>query len=75
MNTKKKPAKKRAYRKRTNIMPVKETTIPDLVPVKVTNKDTEVEALAAICSIFDNWNPEQRKRNLEYIAGKYYDFS
>ena len=75
MNTKKKPAKKRAYKKRANIMPVKETTILDLVPVKVTNKDTEVESLALICSIVANWSQEQRNRNLEYICGKYYDFS
>lgn len=75
MNTKKKSAKKRAYKKRANIMPVKEVTIPDLVPVKSTNKDTEIECLVAICSIIDNWTPEQRKRNIEYICGKYYDFS
>lgn len=46
-----------------------------LMEVKAPKRDTEVASLAAICSILDNWSPEQRKRNLEYIVGKYYDFS
>lgn len=75
MNTKKNPAKKRAYKKRKNLLPLVEERTPELVPVKVTNKDTEVECLATICSILDNFNPDQRKRTLEYICGKYYDFS
>lgn len=72
---KKKPVKKRGR-------PVKhEVTISNIdsngwIPLPANiNKDTEIECLATICSIIDNWSPEQRKRNLEYICGKYYDFS
>lgn len=71
--SKKQPAKKRAYKKRKNLAPVKNGNI-ELVPVKLTNKDTEVESLAAICSIFDNWDEEQKRRNLTYLCGRYYDF-
>lgn len=70
---KKQPVKKRAYKKRKNLAPVKNGNI-ELVPVKLTNKDTEVESLAAICSIFDNWDEEQKRRNLTYLCGRYYDF-
>lgn len=71
---KKQPVKKRAYRKRKNIAPVEKETTNELVPVRLTNKDTEVESLAAICSIFDNWNDDQKRRNLTYLCGRYYDF-
>lgn len=71
--SKKQPAKKRAYKKRKNLAPEKNGNI-ELVPVKLTNKDTEVESLAAICSIFDNWNEDQKRRNLTYLCGRYYDF-
>lgn len=71
--SKNQPAKKRAYKRRTNIAPTEKGN-PELVPVKLTNKDTEVESLAAICSIFDNWNDDQKRRNLTYLCGRYYDF-
>lgn len=70
---KEQPAKKKAYKKRKNIAP-KEGQSEGILPVKFTNKDTEVESLAAICSIFDNWNEEQKRRNLTYLCGRYYDF-
>lgn len=70
---KEQPTKKRAYKKRKNIVP-KEKQSNGLLPVKITNKDTEVESLAAICSIFDNWNEDQKRRNLTYLCGRYYDF-
>lgn len=69
----KKIPKKRAYKKRKNITPTEKAN-SNLIPVKLTNKDTEVESLAAICSIFDNWNEEQKRRNLTYLCGRYYDF-
>lgn len=73
---KKQPAKKRAYKKRAN----KSTTFNNadssewVPPIKTENKDTEVESLAAICSIFDSWDDEQKRRNLTYLCGRYYDF-
>jgi len=82
---KKQPAKKRgrpAKQKATKYMSGEnEVTVTNTDPsgwvmeVKSPKRDTEVASLAAICSILDNWTPEQRKRNLEYICGKYYDFS
>lgn len=71
--SKKQPAKKRAYKKRKNISQPQKDKL-ELVPVKITNKDTEVESLAAICSIFYNWDEEQKRRNLTYLCGRYYDF-
>jgi hypothetical protein len=66
------PAKKKARKTRT---PKGATSSGyEMVPVVATNKDTEVESLAAICSIFDNWNNEQKQRNLKYLCGRYYDF-
>lgn len=74
-STKKQPAKKRPYKKRTNLTKIKNNDLSELAtPIKVTNKDTEVESLALICSIFDNWNHEQKQRNLKYLCGRYYDF-
>lgn len=78
--TKKQPAKKKlgrpakkAPRKKSQL---KEITLSnyEIVPMKATSKDTEVESLAAICSMFDNWNEEQKRRNLKYLCGRYYDF-
>lgn len=74
MATKKQPAKKRAYRKRKNIAPVEKETTKQLVPVKLTNKDTEIEQLTVICSMMDNFNPEQKQRILKFLCGRYYDF-
>lgn len=37
-------------------------------------KDTEVQSLAAICSLMDNFNPEQKQRVLKFLCGRYYDF-
>lgn len=75
MANKKQPAKKIAYKKRKNISRI-EIESKGLAPAKVTNKDTEVELLClkTICSIFDNWNEEQKRRNLTYLCGLYYDF-
>lgn len=77
---KKQPVKKRAYKKRKNILKSETITIPNtdssewIPKVKATNKDTEVESLVLICSIFDNWSMEQKQRNLKYIVGRYCDF-
>lgn len=43
-------------------------------PVSDPKKDNEIELLAAIISIFDNWDHEQKQRNLKYLASRYYDF-
>lgn len=73
MQKKKQPAKKRAYKKRKNILPT-EKSISNLAPVTLTNKDTEIESLTAICSIMDNFNNEQKQRVLKFLCGRYYDF-
>lgn len=67
------PVKKAAKKKMAQ---VKEVNLANyqMVSVVATNKDTEVESLAAICSIFDNWSTEQKQRNLKYLCGRYYDF-
>lgn len=80
MQKKKLPAKKRAYKKKSPKWTLEDTknTIRNIelleLPKPTANKDTEVESLAAICSIFDNWNDEQKRRNLTYLCGRYYDF-
>jgi len=66
---KKQPAKKRAYVKKSDKWTRGQTD--DQINPK---KDTEVESLALICSIFDNWNQEQKTRHLKYLCGRYYDF-
>jgi hypothetical protein len=81
MKSKKQPAKKKKVGRpvkksaRKKKQP-REVTLSNyqMVPVVATNKDTEVESLAAICSIFDNWSTEQKERNLKYLCGRYYDF-
>jgi hypothetical protein len=65
MNKKKQQPVKRAYTKKAILVPPAPPE-PD--------KDNEVELLAAIISIFDNWDSEQRSRNLKYLASRYYDF-
>lgn len=79
MATKKQPAKKRVYIKKAEKWTKGDTksarNIKHLEPqIKATNKDTEIESLATICSIFDNWTDEQKRRHLTYLCGRYYDF-
>lgn len=78
--TKKQPAKKRAYVKKSakwtkedSRKAIQGIELLDL-PKPISKKDTEVESLVAICSIFDNWSHEQKQRNLKYICGRHYDF-
>jgi len=76
---KKQPAKKRAYVKKSTKWTKEDhkkaiSNLQFVEPAKITSKDTEVESLALICSIFDNWTMEQKQRNLKYIVGRYYDF-
>lgn len=73
MQKKKQPAKKKAYGKRKYTPPV-EAEIKEFVSLKSTNKDTEIEQLAAICSMMDNFNLEQKQRILKFLCGRYYDF-
>lgn len=80
MANKKQPAKKRAYVKKSAKWTKGDArnAIHNIEllewPKSAANKDTEVESLAAICSIFDNWNEDQKRRNLTYLCGRYYDF-
>ena len=69
----KKAAKKRPYKKKTFTTKelFQELVKPEPPPPK---QDNELKELISIISIFDNWNPEQRSRNLKYLASRYYDF-
>lgn len=79
-STKKHPAKKRAYVKKSAKWTKKDSknaiqAIELLHPPKpVIKKDTEIEQLTAICSMMDNFNPEQKQRILKFLCGRYYDF-
>lgn len=69
MNKKKQqPVKRKYVKKAAKLNLVTPTPIQE-------QKDMEIAELTQICSIISNWTPEQRKRNLEYLAAKYYDFS
>lgn len=77
--SKKQPVKKRAYKKKSTKWTKSDSVkairnLQLLEPTVAPKKDTEVESLVAICSIFDNWNNEQKQRNLKYLCGRYYDF-
>lgn len=47
-----------------------------LKPVKPVDEefDTELKTLALICSVLDNWTPEQKGRNLRFINSKYSEY-
>lgn len=77
---KKQPAKKRAYNKKTTVLP-KENTVfsntdsSEWVPeLKTSQKDTELQELAAIISIFGNWTEDQKTRNIRFLASKYWEY-
>jgi len=77
--SKKQPAKKRSYKKRSNLAKKEKTIIAnadssELVPLlKPAKRDTEIQELAAICSIIENWNEDQKTRNLTFILSRYKD--
>jgi hypothetical protein len=64
--SKKQHPAKRKYTKKTAKL-VK----PDPVDEEL---DTELKLLALMCSVLDNWTPEQKKRNLQFINSKYLDY-
>lgn len=69
------PVKKKAAKKRTNNGKPKADIIENVrFPIVVQKKDTEIEELAALCSIMDNFTPEQKQRVLKFLCGRYYDF-
>lgn len=65
MPVKKKAAKKRSYNRKPRLIK------PE--PVE-PEKDLEIELLATLCSVIDNWTPEQRRRNLTFITSKYSEY-
>lgn len=78
---KKQPAKKRAYVKKaakwTNEDHKKAIQNIELLNPKLIQQpkpDNELKELLQIISIFDNWNSDQRSRNLKYLVSRYYDF-
>lgn len=78
---KKQPAKKRAYVKKsakwTNNDHKEAIQKIDLLLTpapKQPTPDNELKELLQIISIFDNWDSDQRSRNLKYIVSRYYDF-
>jgi hypothetical protein len=70
----KKQPVKRKYTKRATKNSIKNLEWVDPKSKSTTKKDTEVESLALICSIFDGWSEDQKRRNLTYLASRYYDF-
>lgn len=76
----KKTAKKRAYVKKaakwTNEDHKKAIQNINFLPPPLTQPkpDNELKELLQVISIFDNWNSDQRSRNLKYIVSRYYDF-
>lgn len=62
MKGKKHAPKKRAYNRK-----------PKLVEplAKPEEKDNELELLALMCSVVDNWDDSQKKRNLQFLFSKY----
>lgn len=81
--SKKQPAKKRAYVKKaakwTSEDHKKAIQNIDLLLTPPLNApkpgpDNELKELLQVISIFDNWNSDQRSRNLKYIVSRYYDF-
>lgn len=81
--SKQQPAKKRGRpaKKKVNPIgkPLHQVTLSNyevgFKPIQATNKDTEVECLTAMCSILSNFTQDQRNRTLQFLVGKYYDFS
>lgn len=80
-STKKQPVKKRAYIKHAakwtkkdhaNAINDLQLVEPSFIPV---SKDTEIECLNTMCSMMSNFSQEQRNRTLQFLVGKYYDFS
>jgi hypothetical protein len=67
---KKKAAKKRAYNRKPKTDIIENVRFP----IVVQKKDTEIEELAALCSIMDNFTTEQKQRVLKFLCGRYYDF-
>lgn len=78
--SKKQPAKKRAYVKKSAKWTKGDSTrdIEDIQlfePVRsIVKKDTELQVLVAMCSTIENWSDEQKTRNLTFIFSKYKDY-
>lgn len=73
MNKKKQQLVKRKYVKKRKETVDSIGLLPPPTPIQ-PKKDNELKELLQIISIFDNWDAEQRSRNLKYIASRYYDF-
>lgn len=72
---KKQPRKKRVYvKKKASPKWVEEDSRNYDKPKEPLKKDTELEELAAVVSIFDNWNGDQKTRNIRFLASKYWDY-
>lgn len=80
MPIKKQPAKKRAYVKKSAKWTKEDSrkaieNIELLEPVQpMVKKDTELQELAAIISIFGNWSDDQKIRNIRFLASKYWEY-
>lgn len=60
--SKERPVKKRAYKKSTKLV----SPLP-----KPEEKDNEIEILALVCSVVENWDESQKRRNLQFLFSKY----
>lgn len=56
------PVKKRTYKKSTKLV----SPLP-----KPEEKDNEIEILALVCSVVENWDESQKRRNLQFLFSKY----
>lgn len=54
-----------------NAKPVQKLIAPEPM---TEEKDNELELLALMCSVIENWTPEQRRRNLSFLADKYSEY-
>jgi len=43
-------------------------------PMQAVKRDTEIQELTAVVSIFDNWTDDQKTRNIRFLASKYWEY-
>lgn len=78
----KQPVKKRAYKKKANLLSKEKTDFTNtdssgwlpLPEINAIKKDTEIQELAAVVSIFDNWTEDQKTRIIRFLASKYWEY-
>jgi hypothetical protein len=73
--SKKQPAKKRAYNKKSPKWHQGQLKPVLIEPIPVSEqKDMELAELTQIISIFSNWDADQKTRNIRFLASKYWEY-